>query len=124
MAVQYTIVIQTGKVDNAGTDANVFVTIFGENGQSGERFLDNEDDNFENGKIDTFAVDARDLGSLKRVSVRHDNTGHKPGWFLDKITVRREDSGEQVVFPCGHWLARDEEDGRIDRLLSTAGAIG
>jgi PLAT/LH2 domain len=123
MSVQYTVVVQTGSVPNAGTDANVYVNIIGTVGQSGERFIDNADDNFENSKIDTFAVDARELGTLRRVHIRHDNTGNKPGWFLDRITVRREDTGEEAVFPCGHWLARDEEDGRIDRVLSTSGVI-
>ena len=34
----------------SGTDANVLITIFGEEGDSGERKLDNDKNNFENGQ--------------------------------------------------------------------------
>ena len=40
----------TGDKLYAGTDANVLVSLFGENGQSGEFKLDNKGDNFEKGK--------------------------------------------------------------------------
>ena len=39
----------TGDKWGAGTDANVLVTLFGENGSSGEFKLDNEENNFESG---------------------------------------------------------------------------
>lgn len=38
---------QTGDKRGAGTDANVFVTIFGKDGDTGERRLDNSKNNFE-----------------------------------------------------------------------------
>ena len=36
--VTYTIVIRTGNVDKAGTDATVFVYLVGENGTTGTQF--------------------------------------------------------------------------------------
>ena len=36
---EYEIFVHTGNVSGAGTDANVFCTLFGENGDSGERKL-------------------------------------------------------------------------------------
>lgn len=42
--------IYTGDKWGAGTDANVMITIFGEEGDSGERRLDNDSNNFENGQ--------------------------------------------------------------------------
>jgi len=44
----------TGDVFSAGTDANVFLTMFGENGDSGERKLlksETNTDKFERGKV-------------------------------------------------------------------------
>ena len=40
----------TGDKRGAGTDANVVITIFGEEGDSGEHKLNNVRNNFENGK--------------------------------------------------------------------------
>ena len=40
----------TGDKRGAGTDANVVITIFGEDGDSGEKKLDNARNNFERGK--------------------------------------------------------------------------
>ena len=33
-----------------------------------------------------FQVKAEDVGVLKKVLVRHDNTGLGAGWFLEKVT--------------------------------------
>lgn len=46
----YLLGITTGTMRGAGTDANVFITLFGENGTSGEKRLDNDPANFERGR--------------------------------------------------------------------------
>ena len=46
----YMVHIYTGNNWGAGTDANVMITIFGKEGDSGERKLDNEKNNFETGQ--------------------------------------------------------------------------
>ena len=46
----YLVHIYTGDKWGAGTDANVMITIFGEDGDSGERKLDNNKNNFETGQ--------------------------------------------------------------------------
>jgi len=46
--------VVTGNVSRAGTDANVFLTIFGENGDTGERQLSKSENNknkFEKGQV-------------------------------------------------------------------------
>lgn len=46
----YLLGIATGTMRGAGTDANVFVTLFGEKGTSGEKQLDNDPANFQRGR--------------------------------------------------------------------------
>ena len=46
----YVLHIFTGGKLTAGTDANVLITLFGENGTSGEKKLDNIENNFERNK--------------------------------------------------------------------------
>ena len=47
---EYLVDVYTGDKWGAGTDANVVITIFGEEGDSGERTLDNNNNNFETGQ--------------------------------------------------------------------------
>ena len=50
----YRVLVFTGDVFNAGTDSNVFLTIYGENGDSGERKLltsETHTDKFERGQV-------------------------------------------------------------------------
>ena len=46
----YLVHIYTGDKWGAGTDANVIITVFGEEGDSGEKKLDNNKNNFESGR--------------------------------------------------------------------------
>ncbi len=52
--VQYAVSVFTGKKRGAGTDSNVFVEVFGEQGDTGERPLKESKSNinkFESGKV-------------------------------------------------------------------------
>lgn len=54
--VEYTVKVYTGKVGGAGTDANVFINLYGEKHDSGERQLKDSADNFnkfETGNVST-----------------------------------------------------------------------
>jgi hypothetical protein len=54
--VKYTVEVHTGKKSQAGTDANVFLCIFGELGDTGRRWLTNSSTNinkFEKGQVGT-----------------------------------------------------------------------
>ena len=65
-------------VSGAGTDANVFLTLFGDLGDTGERPLKHSDSNinkFEQNDVDVFTLEAADLGQLYKCFVRHDNKG-------------------------------------------------
>jgi len=54
VAKKYVVDVVTGNVTRGGTDANVFLTIHGENGDSGERQLSKSEtnrDKFERGQV-------------------------------------------------------------------------
>ena len=65
--------------------------------------------------MDTFRLEAINLGELVKLHIGHDNRGVGPGWFLEKVTVEDESSGKVFEFPCHRWLAKDEEDRQITR---------
>ena len=47
---KYKVTVYTGNVSGAGTDAMVYITMFGENGESGERILHSTKKPFQRGK--------------------------------------------------------------------------
>lgn len=62
----------------AGTDAKVWIIIFGENGDSGTLLLKecNKSNKFERKQVDTFRFsDILSLGELSKVRVWHNNSG-------------------------------------------------
>ena len=85
----YTIRVHTGDVKGAGTDANVYLYLYGEQGDSGRLELRKSEtyrNPFERNRIDVFTRELMDIGNLKRVVVGHDNSGLLGGaWFLDKV---------------------------------------
>ena len=141
--VQYSLGVLTGKKRGAGTDANVWATLFGEKGDTGQRPLRRSAehrDKFQRGNLDTFVLDAVDLGRLTKLRIGHDDSGpgsgssaskallqsqhHRfEGWYLEKVTVAVVGEKRQppVDFPCDRWLAKDEEDGAVVRDLFPAG---
>lgn len=118
--VVYVIEVYTGDKAGAGTDAHVFVTLFGKRGQTPKtQLISKTDDAFERNKKDVFKIKTTDKGPLKKLIVEHDNFGFSAGWFLDKIIVYcREREDRKFYFPCNQWLAKDEGDGQIIRQLT------
>ncbi|GAX41457.1 hypothetical protein NIES4075_24300 [Tolypothrix sp. NIES-4075] len=117
MAVNYTVSTFTGELDGAGTNANVFITIHGETGKTGEIPLGNREDNFEPGKHDVFSFAEKNVHKVKKITIRHDNSGEHSGWFLKKVTIEHGDSNKKWLCPCNKWLSTTEGDGKIERTL-------
>lgn len=105
---------------HAGTNANVLATVYGENGDSGERKLLKSEkhlDKFERNQEDIFTIKCITLGTLSKLKIRHDNSGMKSAWFLGKVEIEDKLKGQRYVFPCDRWLATNEDDGQISRDL-------
>jgi hypothetical protein len=116
--------VKTSNLSGAGTDANVFVTLFGENGDSGELELKKSETNvnkFERNKTDVFEFgNMLSLGEFTKLRVRHDNTGNFLGnasWHLENIKVDDLQSGKSFKFDCNKWLSLSKEDKQIVREL-------
>lgn len=121
--IQYEVAVYTADVAHAGTDANVNIVIYGDNGDTGQRKLTKKMVNlFEKGQRDVFTLEALDLGQLKRLRIEHDNKGFGAGWMLDKVEVTNLESSEMIAFPCNQWLDKKKGDGLICRELFPSGA--
>ena len=66
-ATSYHVSVKTGKQPRAGTDANVFIKIFGSKGDTGKLKLmssENTKNKFEAGRIDLFNLESTDIGKV------------------------------------------------------------
>uniref|UniRef100_A0A3B3XW86 PLAT domain-containing protein n=1 Tax=Poecilia mexicana TaxID=48701 RepID=A0A3B3XW86_9TELE len=115
----YEVYVYTGTMWGAGTDAKVYITIYGETGDTGERWLrkSNHLNKFEKGQEDVFSLTAVDLGVLKKLRIRHDNSQASAGWFLDRVEIVDTKDDTRYFFPCKRWLAVDEDDCQLAREL-------
>ncbi len=135
----YKIIICTGNVPNAGTDANVKITLYGTLGRSIEIPLGNSgtatlegiidmvglpnpfyDTLFERNTTNIFSPGLVYLGEINKIDIGHDNFGRLPAWYLDKVIIENRISKTRTVFPCNQWLAKYEGDRKIKRTLTPA----
>ena len=77
--------VYTSDLSSAGTDANVFFCLYGDQGKSDEIKLENKSDNFERGQQDSFKVEMAPVGKPYKMRVWHDNKGMAAGWHLEKV---------------------------------------
>uniref|UniRef100_A0A1I8HA00 Lipoxygenase homology domain-containing protein 1 n=1 Tax=Macrostomum lignano TaxID=282301 RepID=A0A1I8HA00_9PLAT len=115
--MSYNVSVKTGDVAGAGTDANVFLTIFGKNGETGERQLRASDsalNKFERNRIDMFKIESPDIGELERIRIRHDGSLPNSGWFLDWVRIAVPSRGKQYLFAAHRWLDTNEADRKLE----------
>ncbi len=101
----------TGRKRGSGTDANVFINVYGTLGDTGIRQLRNSTSHvnkFESGQCDEFSIAAVDLGQLEKIRIGHDNSGAAPGWFLERVEVEHPETLTAWTFPCDKWLDKSE----------------
>lgn len=122
----YEILVKTGSMKGAGTDARVYLELFGPDyagaaaasaavssnmfgatsAGGGEVRLFNADSKvkpFQRGGLDNFTVLCHDVGLAGRLRVWHDNTGKHPDWFLVDVKVRKKGARDWVTFPCNRY---------------------
>eukprot|EP00899_Mesostigma_viride_P015258 jgi/Mesvir1/23733/Mv18674-RA.1 len=123
--LKYTVSVKTGDVRNAGTDAKVYIQLLGTTGETtGQLWLDGGRKQFERNDLDEFAISAPDVGNVHSIRIGHDNSGGRPGWFLDYVEVRNESSGATWRFPCTRWFDKEQDDGAIEREIVAEGSHG
>ncbi|KAH3761318.1 hypothetical protein Pelo_6863 [Pelomyxa schiedti] len=125
---RYKIFVFTGDRRGAGTDANVFIRVFGEAVDSGMINLEGSGRLFSRKGKDEFGFESKNLGEVQKLLICHDNTGFSPSWFLDRVVIGEEGiAGRAWLFPCGRWLSKKEEDGEIERVIAAvpiSGGVG
>jgi lipoxygenase homology domain-containing protein 1 len=120
-AIQYIVDVTTTDRAQAGTDANVFITIIGDKGSTPELRLNGaiSGNAFERGQTDRAIISGPDVGNVTGIRIRHDNMYASPAWHLASVRVIRDHvRGQSWDFHHGEWL----ESPRPEVSLSPGGA--
>lgn len=120
----YEVVVYTGFSSHAGTSSEVRMVLTGGLDETSPRRLKDTEPGrrkFCRGNVDYFLLSVpRSLGKLKTVRIWHDNTGEDPSWYLLRVMVHDVQSDVKTWFICDRWLAVEEDDGSVERVLTPA----
>jgi hypothetical protein len=137
---KYRILVTTGDTRRSGTDAAVFMQIWGDghpvrtaeaevqtlpavaSGTFELAVSGSNERKFQPHQTDIFDRKLPDLGNLVKLHVWHNGKGKYDGWLLATIEVQLiedQDPSKQPkwLFPCHRWLDEKKDDGRTERTL-------
>ncbi|XP_022247531.1 hydroperoxide isomerase ALOXE3-like [Limulus polyphemus] len=103
------ITVVTGDRFGAGTDANVWVTVYDHQGNETAKIkLDNWGNDLEQGATDVYEVAvSQSFSRPAKIKLRRDTYGLADSWFLDRIEICDSDTsnGRVSYFPVHRWIA-------------------
>ncbi|XP_035828454.1 polycystic kidney disease protein 1-like 2 [Aplysia californica] len=116
----YLLTVHTGLSRGSGTSSRVSFVLTGVNGDTGVRLLTDGERHLSTGSVVTYVMATPyDLGELSYLRIWHDNSGEgqNQSWYLNKIYVEDLQTRTRSVFFGNQWLAMDQDDGRLDRII-------
>ncbi|XP_074287649.1 PLAT domain-containing protein 3-like [Silene latifolia] len=156
---QHYILVKTGNVKSAGTDARVTVKLYDAQGQMIEStnlqekgtdkgklrlhyrpiegrlgvqevYYSDPYNYFERNQLDSFTIESNcHTSKLCKLELSHDNTGTKPGWYVDYLRVQTNYPNdiprlafEDTKFEINQWLAKDEKPNSLSVQKNLCGS--
>ncbi|CAJ0574445.1 unnamed protein product, partial [Mesorhabditis spiculigera] len=121
----YTIAVLTGNRWGADSEADLYVTLYGDDATSTQfwlkpdvSWLQSGEGKFKSNQLDSFHVTSQPLGTLNKVVIGHERRGYGAGIFIEHLLVTENVvDGRQFVFFCSKWLDSGQVDGKIERSL-------
>ncbi len=131
----FLIEVKTSDINKAGTDSDIYLTIYGDKGDTGEINLDTyagSSNNFEKGELESFYIgcSAKDIGNINHIKIRKNDSGVGPDWHLEYIKITeitaKDQQAQSVTFVLDQWIKNktyDFYDDKITTSLRTQGFI-
>lgn len=116
ISTTYKITLVTRTVASTITNVNIYITLYGEQGNSGEIYFGNAANNLAQENVDVLTINSQQIGNISKIRVRYGN-GHKPGLVLTSVLLDEEKTGKEWVCSRNRWLADDKEDSSLVREL-------
>ena len=102
--ISYKFIVKTGTRTNAGTDSNIYFTLYGNKGKTNE-FRTNSyisGNAHEKGNVENFSLGLPDIGKISKIVVRSDMKNVAAGWDLSSIEV--SSSTDKAIFIIDEWI--------------------
>ncbi|XP_043944837.1 polycystin-1 [Protopterus annectens] len=119
---KYEILLKTGWGRGSGTTAHVGISLYGKENKSGHRHLDG-DNICRRNSLDIFRVATeRNLGSIWKIRIWHDNKGLSPSWYLQHVIVKDLQSCKSYFFLVNGWLSlgKGRSEGTVEKEVFAA----
>ena len=101
---KWKIEVKTSSALGAGTDGDVYLYWQGDKGRTAEVQLDNPGSNdFERGNLDTFMVDAKDVGKIQKVYLRVEGSVAGTNWLPEYVRMTDMEHGRVLRVDLGSW---------------------
>lgn len=98
----YYVTVRTGNLGDAGTDANIYVSLRGSAMRSPEVQLDDSRDNFERDHTERFGpFHFTETGPVGSINLRKDGSGS--AWYPEYVRVENATTGVVAVCPVYFW---------------------
>ncbi|XP_078482044.1 uncharacterized protein LOC100180254, partial [Ciona intestinalis] len=108
---KYTVTVKTGDKLGAGTTADIYLSLHGENGDTDEIYLTERIEGknrehktpFRRNQVDVFEIECENVGQLHKLGIGHNQKSKGSSWFVDYVSVKLRD--QVWKFTCGLWLS-------------------
>jgi hypothetical protein len=117
----YGLTVRTGDRAGAGTDAQVTFTVHGDAGTATKTVDADLVNRFERDSQTSVTIPADDLGALRTVTVRRDDGGNAPDWWLEHVYVAGHAYGRAGVAGFHQWI--DTTDPVTRTITAMTGGI-
>ncbi|CAK8688150.1 unnamed protein product [Clavelina lepadiformis] len=102
---RYIVTVFTGSRRNSGTSAIVGLRLVGKMATSSAHIIQHHTKILNRGSVKSFLITTSDcLGDITAIRLWHDNGGHSPEWFLQRVVVRDLEKNHCWFFLCNRWF--------------------
>ncbi|CAK8688332.1 unnamed protein product [Clavelina lepadiformis] len=102
---RYIVTVFTGSRRNSGTSAVVCLRLVGNMATSSAHVIQHHTKILNRGSVKSFLITTSDcLGDITAIRLWHDNGGHSPEWFLQRVVVRDLEKNNCWFFLCNRWF--------------------
>ncbi|XP_076811879.1 uncharacterized protein LOC143458875 isoform X2 [Clavelina lepadiformis] len=102
---RYIVTIFTGSRRNSGTSAVVCLRLVGNMATSSAHVIQHHTKILNRGSVKSFLITTSEcLGDITAIRLWHDNGGHSPEWFLQRVVVRDLEKNNCWFFLCNRWF--------------------
>lgn len=109
MNMKYKLIFNTSPVSGAGTDAGIYIKIYGSKLTTQSLKLKTKLKQFEKRSTDIFFIESEDLGNILKIQIWHDDKLFGADWNLEDLVIEEAFHKKIWYFPIFNWIKKDQK---------------